>query len=70
MDQPRNTHGGRRRNAGRKTERSDLVVAARTLMLDDMTMRRLRALGGGNASMGARKAADAAYDLFQAGKIT
>lgn len=68
MDQ-KLSHGGARRNAGRRAERTDLDYRKRTLTLDDMTMRKLAVLGGGNASRGARLAADAAFDLLQRGKI-
>lgn len=36
-----------------------------TLTIDDMTRKRLDALGGGNVSRGVRNAARAAYDLYQ-----
>jgi hypothetical protein len=38
----------------------------RTLTLDDLTVTMLRALGGGNASRGARVAARVAYRIYQA----
>lgn len=70
MDQPTpKRRGGPRRNAGRKTERHDLAVSKRTVSYDDLTQRRLSALGGGNVSRGIRLAAEHAFDAYQAGKL-
>lgn len=61
--------GGARPNTGRKTEVSgDLKTVA--LSLDEMTVRLLKVLGGGNVSRGAREAARIGYDAFQRGKFT
>lgn len=40
-----------------------------TLLLDAMTLRRLRVLGGDNMSQGARVAAQVAYQQYQRGKV-
>jgi urease accessory protein UreE len=50
------------RKPGPKT---DVDVARVTLSLDEMTRRRLRVLGKGNESAGARLAARVAYDRYQ-----
>lgn len=61
-----NNHGGQRRRAGRKTE---LPPTERTkpvtVTLDELTLRMLRALGGGNLSRGIREAARVAYARYQ-----
>lgn len=58
------THGGARRNSGRKTELVGAPTKAVTLTLDEMTVRKLKVLGEGNASRGVRLAADMAYDAY------
>lgn len=63
------TRGGARKRAGRKTELAPGEEVKQTpLMLDDMTKRMLVVLGGGNMSLGARRAARVAYDRYQLGK--
>ncbi len=58
-------HGGARRNAGRKTEKVGLPTKPVSVSLDEMTVRKLKAVGGGNLSRGIRLAADLAYERFQ-----
>lgn len=41
-----------------------------TLLLDSLTLRRLRVLGSDNMSEGARVAARVAYEQYQRGKTT
>lgn len=57
--------GGARRNAGRKTERPGDPAKVRSVSLDDMTVRKLRVVGGGNVSKGIRLAAELAYLSYQ-----
>lgn len=57
--------GGRRQNAGRKTEVPGEVMERRTVMLDDTTRRKLIVLGDGNLSRGIRRAAGVAYERYQ-----
>lgn len=59
-----NTHGGKRRNAGRKTELVSTTTKLVTVSLDEMTVRKLRVVGGGNVSRGVRIAAASAYENF------
>lgn len=69
MDEAKpNKRGGARRNSGRITEIAD-GTRPRTVSLDDMTVRKLKVLGDGNASRGIRVAADRAYKLYQDGKL-
>lgn len=63
------SHGGKRRNAGRKTEIVGAKCRQRTVSIDEMTERRLMVLGGGNFSKGIRIAAAAAFDLYQSDKL-
>jgi hypothetical protein len=60
-----NTHGGKRRNAGRKIELQGERCKPTLLSLDPMTIRMLRVLGDGNVSKGARQAARVAYEKYQ-----
>lgn len=55
------------RKRGPKTPETYDAETLRTcsVMLDDMAVRRLKVLGGGNLSVGARRAARVAYDLWQ-----
>lgn len=57
-----------KRTPGRKVEPGlDGPVSRRTVSVDDLTWRRLVALGGGNASKGIRDAARIAYERWQRG---
>lgn len=60
-----NNWGGVRRKAGRKRIVQGEVAKPRSLTLDNMTVRKLRVVGGGNVSQGARIAADLAYEKLQ-----
>jgi len=62
--------GGLRPRSGRKTELAGQPVRRVQLSLDDRTLRLLKTLGDGNTSKGTRIAADAAYDLYQQGRLT
>ena len=62
----KNTHGGARRNAGRKTEVQDQKTVRVNVTLDPLTVRKLRVVGGGNLSRGIRIGAALAYDKYQA----
>lgn len=59
-------HGGPRSNSGRKTEHPTERMRPVTMTLDEMTLRRLKVLGGGNVSRGVRDAAAVAFDRWQA----
>ena len=59
------THGGARRNAGRKTELPGDATHRVQVTVDEKTLVLLRVLGGGNLSRGVRRAARAAYDAYQ-----
>jgi len=55
-----------KRTPGRKVEPGlDGPVSRRTISVDDLTWRRLVAVGDGNASKGVREAAKVAYDRYQ-----
>ena len=60
-----NTHGGARRNVGRKTELQGEVTKPLTVTVDEMTKRRLKVIGGGNVSKGVRLAATLAFEKYQ-----
>ena len=62
---PKPKHGGARRNAGRKSELPSETLFRCQVMLDEMTLRRLRVLGGGNVSRAIRDAARVAFDKYQ-----
>lgn len=49
---------------GRKTEMLD-GMKCMNFTIDQMTLRLLKALGGGNASRGVREAARVAYAVYQ-----
>jgi hypothetical protein len=57
--------GGRRQNAGRKTEVPGEVMERHNVMLDDTTRRKLLVLGDGNLSRGIRRAACVAFERYQ-----
>lgn len=59
------THGGARRNAGRKTEMPGEKMRKVTITVDEVTVRRLRVVGDGNVARGVRHAAQVAYDKWQ-----
>ena len=59
------THGGARRNAGRKLEVHGEKALKLTVTLDSMSRRRLVVVGDGNLSLGIRRAAVIAYDKLQ-----
>ncbi len=63
------THGGKRRNSGRKTEVSSEAMSRRTMTLDPMTIRKLTVVGDGNISKGVRIAAQLAFEAYQNGKL-
>lgn len=62
---PKKQHGGARRNAGRKTEKTGLPTKAVTVSLDEMTVRKLKVLGDDNLSRGIRVAAEIAFEKYQ-----
>lgn len=53
------------RKPGPKLERGVSDVRRVELTLDELTLTMLKALGGGNASAGARQAARVAYRVYQ-----
>lgn len=55
--------------SGPKTERPIEDARTRTLYLDDLTWRKLDALGRGNRSRGVREAARVAFELLQKGEL-
>ena len=57
-----------RSNAGRKTELNGEPVERHQVMLDEMTVRKLRVLGEGNVSKGVRQATLVAYEQYQRGR--
>ena len=61
--------GGARRNTGPKTELLGQPTRRVQVRLDDRSIELLRVIGNGNVSRGARIAADAAYDLYQKGRL-
>lgn len=61
----KNTHGGARPNAGRKTELPGERMRRVTITVNEMTVRRLRIVGDGNVARGVRHAAQVAYDRWQ-----
>lgn len=61
---PSTKRGGARRNAGRKTEVNEPMLSV-NLTITDLALRQLKVLGDGNASLGARRAAEVAYDRYQ-----
>lgn len=69
MNEAKNSHGGSRKNAGRKTERHDIKVKKQSVSYDDRTKELLKVLGRGNESLGIRFAARVAYDLYQDDKL-
>lgn len=60
------SHGGARRNSGRKTEVLGEKMVRLTITVDPLTVRKLAALGNGNKARGARIAAEVAYAKYQA----
>ena len=50
---------------GVKLERADLTVSRKTFTVDELTLRKLKAVGDGNASLGLRIAARGEYARFQ-----
>lgn len=60
-----NRRGGARKNSGPKTGYAGVKMRSITLTLDDRTIEKLRVVGGGNASKGARIGADLAYEDYQ-----
>lgn len=60
------SHGGARRNAGRKPTLPGETMKRVCVTLDERTLRLLGVLGEGNLSQGVRVAADVAYDAWQA----
>ena len=60
------THGGARRNAGRKSTVPGETMTRVCVTLDERTLRLLKVLGDENISQGVRVAADVAYDAWQA----
>lgn len=66
MNDTPNTHGGKRRRAGRTTELGRGVDIQRVnLSLDEKTQRLLKVVGDGNLSRGVRIAAQLAYEKYQ-----
>lgn len=64
------THGGTRRNSGRKTEKAvEGPVKKHTVTLDEMTVRMLKVVGAGEVSRGIRVAARHTYAAYQADKF-
>jgi hypothetical protein len=62
----KNTHGGARVRAGRRTEHPDGAVMARhNVSLDERTLALLKVVGEGNVRRGIRHAAEVAYRLYQ-----
>jgi hypothetical protein len=53
---------------GPKTELFGEKVKCVNFTVDEMTMRKLKVLGNGNASKGVREAARVAYEAYQRGK--
>lgn len=58
-------HGGKRLNAGRKSEVLGWPTKPVTVTLDELTVRKLRVLGKGNVSKGIRASADLAFEAYQ-----
>lgn len=58
MTEKKPTHGGARNGAGRKPADGATGLQRRTITLDDKRADKLRKLGGGDLSLGIRKAAD------------
>lgn len=65
MDAPKTKRGGKRKGAGRPRLIPDEPMEHITLTVTARTRRLLSALGKGNASEGARKAAEVAYERYQ-----
>lgn len=63
----KNTHGGARLNAGRKSEVIGAKMRQVTVTIDELTERKLRVLGDGNLSKGVRAAAIVGYEKYQRG---
>ena len=58
------SHGGVRRNAGRKTEVNEPLTKV-AVTVHALALRQLRVLGDGNISLGVRRAAEVAYARYQ-----
>ena len=62
----KNTHGGARVRAGRRTEHPEGAAMARhNVSLDERTVELLKVVGEGNISRGIRLAAEVAYKQYQ-----
>jgi len=57
MDQPK--------KRGRKPINLGEVMSRKVVTLDDISVRKLKVLGAGNISRGARRAAEIAYERYQ-----
>ena len=64
MQIPVPKRGGRRLNAGRKSEVNEKLTKV-AVTLSDLALRQLRVIGDGNVSRGVRLAAEVAYANYQ-----